>query len=311
MIAYSRRSGLLRRHRSRSLTLLGLVGLCLLLSCGGERDNEPRPPQDTASGTGDLDTRVFPPASLPFGKDYGAWSAEWWQWAFSMPASENPLLDETGEQCLTAQRGPAWFLAGGTQLMGGSTRHCAVPEGTALFLPIFTVEKDNIGVALPRTETELRDLARSDLDGATDVRIEVDGVAIQHLQLFRFTSPVFSITLPQKNLLQATGNSAAVSGTVFPVVAEGFYVMLKPLSPGRHKIDFGFKRADSALDVTYDVTVLHRGDYDRSRPDQYNLKTIASIEKYCLPQMTAPRIGKLDSIVATCIPTAASSPGAT
>ena len=182
MIAHCR-SGLLRRHQSRSLTLLGLVGLCLLLHCSGGKDNEPhpsnepRPQQDTVSGTGDLDARVFPPDSLPFGKDYGVWSAEWWQWAFSMPASENPLLDETGEKCLTAQRGPAWFLAGGTQLMGGTTRHCAVPEGTALFLPIFTVEKDNIGAALPRTETELRNLARSDLDGAPDVRIEVDGVA--------------------------------------------------------------------------------------------------------------------------------------
>src|SRR5262245_39640011 len=102
MIA-SCRSGLLHRHRSRSLTLLGLIGLCLLLHCSGGKDNEPqpsnepRPPQGTASGTGDLDARVFPPDSLPFGKDYGAWSAEWWQWAFSMPASENPLLDETGK----------------------------------------------------------------------------------------------------------------------------------------------------------------------------------------------------------------------
>src|SRR2546428_8494654 len=93
------------------------------------------------------DPRVFPPASLPFGKGYGEWSAEWWQWAFSMPASENPLLDETGEKCLTAQRGPAWFLAGVTKIRRADTRHCSVPEGTALFLPILTVEKDSIGVA--------------------------------------------------------------------------------------------------------------------------------------------------------------------
>jgi len=257
------RSGLLYRPSSRSLTLLGLIGLCLLLHCSGGKDtepsppNEPRPPQNTASGTGDLDARVFPPASLPFGKDYGAWSAEWWQWACSIPASENPLLDETGEKCLTAQRGPVWFLAGGTQLMGGTTRHCAVPEGTALFLPIFTVEKDNIGVAPPRTETELRDRARSDLDSATDVRIEVDGVAIQPLQRFRFTSSVFSITLPQQNLLQATGHSAAVPGPVFPVVAEGFYVMLKPLPVGEHTIAIrgSIPKLSFTLDGTYRLSI--------------------------------------------------------
>jgi hypothetical protein len=100
---------------------------------------------------------------------------------------------------------------------------------------------------------ELRDVARSDLDGATDVLIEVDGAAIQHSQLFRFTSPVFSITLPQKNLLQATGNSAAVPGTVFPVVAEGFYVMLKPLPVGEHTISMRgrFPNIAFTLDCTY------------------------------------------------------------
>jgi hypothetical protein len=132
-----------------------------------------------------------------------------------------------------------------------------VPEGTALFLPIFTVEKDNIGVALPRTETELRDLARSDLDGATAVRVEVDGVAIQPLQRFRFPSPVFSITLPQKNLLQATGKSAAVPGTVFPVVAEGFYVMLKPLPVGEHTIAIrgSLPKLSFTLDGTYRLSI--------------------------------------------------------
>jgi len=56
------------------------------------------------------DPRVFPPSSTPFGKFYGEWSAEWWQWTGSIPASENLHFDETGEKCAVGQRGPVWFL---------------------------------------------------------------------------------------------------------------------------------------------------------------------------------------------------------
>jgi hypothetical protein len=32
-------------------------------------------------------------------------SAEWWQWALSIPASVNPQLDTTGEDAVVGQRG--------------------------------------------------------------------------------------------------------------------------------------------------------------------------------------------------------------
>ena len=34
-----------------------------------------------------------------------ALTAEWWQWALSIPASVNPLVDTTGEHCLVGQNG--------------------------------------------------------------------------------------------------------------------------------------------------------------------------------------------------------------
>jgi hypothetical protein len=231
--------------------------LLLLLGCSGGGDEESGASPDTGQDAQDVDARVFPPTALPFGKRYGEWSAEWWQWVFSIPASVHPLLDGSGEHCVMAQRGPAWFLAGGTQIPGADTHHCAVPEGTALFLPIFTVERDNIGVTPPRTETALRRLASADLDGVTEVRVEVDGVPIQNLDLFRFASPVFSVTLPQNNVLQATGHAVAVPGTVFPVVAEGLYVMLKPLPAGEHTIAVRGSMPTTlfTLDVAYQLSI--------------------------------------------------------
>ncbi len=48
-------------------------------------------------------------------------SAEWWQWALSIPTPQNPMLDTTGAHCMVGQRGDVWFLAG-TFLGGSATR---------------------------------------------------------------------------------------------------------------------------------------------------------------------------------------------
>jgi hypothetical protein len=58
----------------------------------------------------------------------------WWQWAVSIPAASNPLLDETGDYCGVGQRGDFWFLSGNTG--GDSTRSCTVPKGAKLLVPV-------------------------------------------------------------------------------------------------------------------------------------------------------------------------------
>ena len=39
-------------------------------------------------------------------------TAQWWQWAFSIPFAQNPVVDQTGGSCMIGQRGSVWFLAG-------------------------------------------------------------------------------------------------------------------------------------------------------------------------------------------------------
>ena len=66
--------------------------------------------------------------------DLSELTAQWWQWAISIPTTANPLLDMTGGNCLVGQHGSVWFLAGNSG--GTATRQCSVPEGTALFFPV-------------------------------------------------------------------------------------------------------------------------------------------------------------------------------
>ena len=98
----------------------------------------------------------------------------------------------------------------------------------------------------------LRDFTKSLLDAVTDLLVEIDGVPFRDLDLFRFTSPVFVLTLPPNNIFQA------LPGVYFPAVDEGFYVMLTPLSVGEHglRIHEENPSINLVLDVTYHLTVV-------------------------------------------------------
>src|SRR2546428_11470099 len=80
---------------------------------------------------------VLPPNSYAYGKTYGGWSAAYWHWAISIPAHDNPFLDDTGAHCGAGQSGPVWFLAYVINPVGTLQRQCTVPAGKALFVPVF------------------------------------------------------------------------------------------------------------------------------------------------------------------------------
>ena len=195
----------------------------------------------------------FAPHSEPFHKKFRKWSAEWWQFVLSIPASENPLLDTTGERCVVGQRGPVWFLFGGT-----ATRTCSIPEGKALFFPVLNLADINVTT---QTAEELRaEIAPClDLGAVTTLSVEVDGEPIEKLQKkpekFRVRSVVFDITVPADGFLDP--------GTYSPVVDDGFYVMLKPLDVGEHTLHIigatqgcPISGGPFAVDVTYNLTIV-------------------------------------------------------
>ena len=204
---------------------------------------------------------VLPPHSRPYGLTQGEWSARWWQWVFSIPASANPLIDSTGTNCANGQSGPVWFLAGSfsaTQTSPGvfeaiETRSCTVPVGKALFFPIINAECST-AEGNGTTEAELRDCADFLMDHLADLTATIDGVAIRNLTAYRLQSPLFTFTLPQDNIL------ALPPGTT-PSVADGVHLMLAPLSAGAHTVHFSgallFPEFDFTfrLDITYHLIV--------------------------------------------------------
>ena len=187
-------------------------------------------------------------------------SAQWWQWAISIPASQNPLLDTTGEKCMVGQRGPIWFLAG---VFGGSaavTRNCTVPDNVSLFFPVansVNFNSPNICGDGPEDQSVAKLRARSSrsIDGSIKLLVEVDGNRVKHLR--RVQSKVFALTLPEDNLFDAF---CAVPGGVYsPSVDDGVYAHLGALKPGPHVVHIHAENPSATffLDVTYMLTVEH------------------------------------------------------
>jgi hypothetical protein len=251
------------QHGVTMWRLLGLLGFGLLLvGCGGGGgddggDNATPQPPGTMPEVPSLDPRVFPPSSAPFGKGYGEWSAEWWQWMFSIPVSANPLLDETGEKCVTAQRGAVWFLAGIANESAGSHARLLHTRMDGAFRPRLTCRIRQRRSHPPLTVEALRDRAKSLVDAATELLVELDGIPIRNLDLFRFTSSMFSFTLPEDNEFLMVTNRTGAPGTYFPGVADGFYMMLRRLPVGKHTLHIRGRISDIGLqqDVMYQLTV--------------------------------------------------------
>ena len=160
----------------------------------------------------------------------GEWTARWWQWGYSIPKNINPAYDDNGRYCVEKQSGPVWFLAGtyGHPVV----RHCDIPSGKAILLPILNSECSFAEFPKLKTLSELRICAKTIQDQVTKVNVSVDGMPLPHLEKYRIQSPPFNFTLPQGNILGLAANTSTQA------IADGNWVFLKPLSTGTHKIMF-------------------------------------------------------------------------
>lgn len=183
------------------------------------------------------------------------------------PAS-NPLTDDTGARCANGQRGPVFFIGGD---FNGNNEpiirdQCKVPRGTLLFFPLVNA----VDVHVPAfddqdTPQEIwDDLQIAQAFSVSELHATVDGVPVRHLDPatspYRGCSgpvracapPAFSLRLPDGNLFGID------AGTYAPAVADGFYLLLAPLSLGPHTVTFGGQGhlgSDFSQEITYRLVV--------------------------------------------------------
>ncbi len=199
---------------------------------------------------------ALPPDAEVGDRTLAKWSALWWKWAFAFPVNDNPVLDPNGNNTAKfGDVGPVFFLAGAFPGVPSPVQRTAtIPANKFIFFPVLAVVNDNVqNPSLPTPISELYAQLASLIAGVTELHASLDGVPVPGLRNHRLISPVFSYTLQSDNVISKITNIPVV-GTIFPVVADGFYLMLPPLAPGPHVINFGGS-ANFTIDITYNIKV--------------------------------------------------------
>jgi hypothetical protein len=179
--------------------------------------------------TGIAHAAALPPASTVEGRTIAEWTAEWWQWALSFPEANNPLVDTDGTSAALGDMGSVFFLAGSFN-SGPTNRYFAVPSNKYILIPVFNAF---FAGEVEGTADEQRAKLEDFILSVTDLHATVNGVSIPNLFSHREISPVFDLTLAADNIF---GEPA---GTYSPATSDGYWLMLEPLGPGNHVINFG------------------------------------------------------------------------
>jgi hypothetical protein len=194
---------------------------------------------------------------------YQTLAAKWWSWAID--ENLDPITAPSGPvDCAAGQQGNTWFLGGANFPDEGDplvpiVRTCTIPKKVSLFFPVvnafaFAPPSQTACTEVPvHTQKQLdehRKCAASFIDGFSpaDLTATVDGPN-NPVPIVRATSALFPIHLGDDNPFSDFG----VTAGNYLDAADGYWVLLDPLSPGPHTIHFV---ADSVIDVTFNITVV-------------------------------------------------------
>lgn len=180
---------------------------------------------------------LIPPDELIAGATQAEWSVRWWQWAFSFERVRSPISDRTGEMCASRQSGDVWFLAG-TYGTRRTERTCTVPFGKTLLFPLINYVTFR-GEGTKESCMSLAARAAALTNHPSALVLEVDGKRYNELTSHRLATPCFGL----------------VQGQPADAVSNGYYVALRPLSKGKHVLNFGGILPDMVQAVTYTLTV--------------------------------------------------------
>jgi hypothetical protein len=165
------------------------------------------------------------------GKTYPEWAAAFWQWSLGLPLEGHPFIDDPEFDFSAHQSGPVWFWSAPD---GPLERVVTLPEGKALFLTLRDVECSSLEDPpfFGATEEEQREVAAWFADHIVDVFCTIDGVSVENLQDFRFSTDQFEFDAPTPWIFGATGGAGTAVG-------DGYFLMLAPMSKGHHTIHYG------------------------------------------------------------------------
>ena len=203
------------------------------------------------------------PAISKNSQTLGKLGAEWWTQVIEEPVPTNPLFGsytDESPKCdvsTTFAKREVFFLVG-TTTGDPVTRECTVSHKAWIFFPVVnSVDVEHPG---DLTEAQIRKLVNDQIDnflaGGATMFVTVDGKRVPiSIEKQRADSPLFTVTLPEDNIF---GGPPAAPAGKYEGVADGVWVLLRPLKKGEHTITFGgnFPNGGFEQNNTYILTVV-------------------------------------------------------
>jgi hypothetical protein len=201
-----------------------------------------------ASAKANTAPQVLPSTTQVQGLTYGEWLARWWQYTLELPVSENPLTNGT-DSCMFKRFGNVGVLLANSST--GGPVSCEIPAGMMIYIEVLGVECSNLEGEpfYGGNEDELRACVQAfDLQ---NLMASIDDHEVKNLNKFIFLSPLYEFTNPEENILGVPAGTQGIS------MGSGAYLLIAPLSPGKHTIHVQgtFPIVDYTRDVTIDLTV--------------------------------------------------------
>lgn len=185
----------------------------------------------------------------------GTLTAQWWQWAISIPIATNPAADTTGEFCDEGQSGPVWHVAG--SFGGPVERSCNIPVGKSILVPIINGECSEAEYPEQSTEEQLRGCALATNEGVSELMFSINGLTVEETVLresHRIQSPLFIMTFPEDNIF-------GLPPVTTRAVSDGYWVLVEGLTAGNYDMHFRGAIIDPSgannfiTEATYHITV--------------------------------------------------------
>ncbi|EKE76621.1 hypothetical protein [Gallaecimonas xiamenensis] len=192
-----------------------------------------------------LDDGILPPLMRVGEVSQSQYAVAWWQWQKSVPGPASPFSDMTGLRCDYSQSGPVWFLASAPN-DHKVERYCNVPAGKYLFVPVMSQ------LAAPNYENEfecpaVQQAVAIKWPQVKTLSLELDGHDLGSLAAFRQKA---------RSCFDLLGSVSRdrLPPKIYPSATEGYWVMLRPLSPGEHSLKIRSRYlADSGQELVQDI----------------------------------------------------------
>ena len=144
-------------------------------------------------------------------------------------------MDDTkGDRCTVGQsntNSSVFYLGPGE---GKMERTCTVPAGKGLVIPVMEVEQSDKEIPGASVEV-LTNAAKKDQDSVNSLYLKIDNEEYTYDDLLKYR---IQPTEPFQVIFPDNGIFGVAEGGPSQVVADGWYIITEPLTPGNHTVHF-------------------------------------------------------------------------